>query len=153
MKKELRDTILCMVIGVCLLVLAGYLIYSDVSAQNNWTTVSGTITQSDVRTVPGKHGPQFSPRIHYTYIINGKTYGGDCCSSHTSQDKSDIQKVVDRNSINTTVNVLIDPNDPTQSKLKEETTPFASLNILALVAGLIFTFAGLQGWKKIRNKN
>jgi hypothetical protein len=86
----------------------------------------------------------FQANISYTYTIDGKAYAGHCCSS-SSSDNSGIQSMVDRNSAGKTAEIMVNPSNPYNSRLKEDISPLMMfVEIIVALIGLVVMLYGIK---------
>ncbi len=129
-------------IGALIFSIGAYFTYNDYVAANNWQSVNAVVTSSSLQRNYGDEGGiTYGPNIEYSYDVNGKSYTGYCCQ-YTTFDLEGVQKMLDRNSVDSDIAVLVNPNDEYQSKMKEDADPFKLFNMIFVSFGVIFTIVG-----------
>ncbi|MBS3123062.1 DUF3592 domain-containing protein [Candidatus Woesearchaeota archaeon] len=141
--------IIFLAMSIIFLILGIYLMAKDYNAQKNWLQIEGEITISEVyRTTGGGSGGSnrltYGPDLEYRYIFGEKEYLGHCCEE-SSSSVSMAQKIVDQNPVGSKVEVLVNPEEPYTSLLKEGANPFRFGNLLFTGFSLLFVILGIIG--------
>ncbi|MBI2151282.1 DUF3592 domain-containing protein [Candidatus Woesearchaeota archaeon] len=135
-----------LVMSIIFLIIGTYLIAKDYNAQKNWLQIEGEITISEVyRTTgsgSGSNKPTYGPDLEYRYIFGEKEYLGHCCEE-SSSSISKKKKMVDHNPVGSKVEVLVNPEEPYTSLLKEGADPFRLGNLLFTGFSLLFVIIGI----------
>lgn len=148
------------IIGCCIALLLGM---NDLrlaraeTAASEWPRVSGTVVHSGVRhlrdsSVPNSRG--WVPDVTYTYEVDGEQYSGDRYGFYSSTDegtmKVSAQKSADNYTEGGTLQVRVDPNDPSNSVIfARKRTPFGSYIAFVVcaagtVAGIVLIVGGVR---------
>lgn len=95
-------------------------IYRDIRAED-FPSVQGTITQSELTHHSGKSGGTWSADLKYSFTVNGKALEGDTYrygGNMSSSDKGWAEDVVKLHPVGSATTVYFDPENPTDSVLK-----------------------------------
>lgn len=115
--------------GVFAALLIGLIVFAtltkmkEVRAAQNWQTVRGKITRSEVRALRKRsrdEGEQVrsAPSIAYEYTVNGKRYTGERISLGENIPETDFERVLNRYPVGAEVTVYYDPANPAQAVLE-----------------------------------
>lgn len=135
--------------GLFLLVVGAYIVYSDYSASTSWDTatahVTGSFLSPETHTDRDGHkSTTYRPEINYSYSYGERSYSGHCCMVATS-NRAEMQAIVDRNSVGAASNILVNPQNPSESKLKETVQPINLYGVLACIIGVVLLAVGIFG--------
>ncbi len=114
----------------------------------SWPTTGGIIIESEVyrssssRSGDRKSGPTYSPRVKYSYTIDGADYVGKRIrfAAIGSGDRSLAESIVNKYAPRTSVSVAYNPDKPSESVL--ETGQFGR-SIGLITAGFVFMAFGI----------
>ena len=109
--------------------------FDQLNARRNYTPVLGTVTDARVDEQHSDEGTQYKPVIEYDYTHQGTTYSADRYSFYEFSTSSSrfAKDVVAQHPPGTTVQVWIDPNDPTESVLDISDDSFPYTVILFMI--------------------
>ncbi|MCX6773387.1 MAG: DUF3592 domain-containing protein [Candidatus Micrarchaeota archaeon] len=146
---------LMIVLGLLFLVGFSYLAYNDYTASSTWKSVNAVVDHSNLMIIKNTGSDNsrymFQANISYRYTIDGTEHSGHCCSS-SSSDNVGVQSMVDRNSAGKTAEVLVNPSNPSESRLKEDTSPINMfIEMIVALLGLGMMIAGIK--KAMSNPN
>ena len=127
-----------------------YFIWNDYNALS-WALVNGVITFSEMSDHYDSDGDRlFSAEIDYRYTYDGKAHRGNCCGFSTS-DFNSIAKIVGNNAVGKEVEILVNPDDPYSSRLKDDVNPFNIFYLIFAGMGALFAIIGAyltnKAWK------
>ena len=111
-------------------------------AATRWPRVQGRITTAKVEEVIGGHGPDWEPKVTYSYQVAGTTHTGSriAFSDNSTPSQSSAEKKLGRYPVGTPVTVRYDRSDPQRSVLEPGmrlvNVLFAGVSALLLLAGL-----------------
>ncbi len=131
-------------ISILLLIAGIYFYYKDTSDLSNWKTAKAEVKISELQNLPGR-GVAYTANVVYSYEYRGKTYEGKCCS-YGSGDYDRWKTIVDSNKAGGTATVLLDPEDPSKSILKDSIQPLNILNVVLIATGAIGVITGLASF-------
>ena len=84
----------------------------------DYPTVSGHVTRSNVETHPGHRSTTYSPKIKYTYRVNGREYTGDRYRyGQMSSNDGRARRVVAEYPVGRQIDVHFSAADPADSVL------------------------------------
>ncbi|MEM9954848.1 MAG: DUF3592 domain-containing protein [Chloroflexota bacterium] len=112
------------VVGLLILSQFGRQAISYLSS-TNWQQVPATITSSETETIWETSGERFAGNIVYTYEYDGETYQGDQLNFFGNVyfgNQEDAQQVVQPYSVNMSVLIYVNPNNPEQAVLDRNVT-------------------------------
>lgn len=128
--------LLLIVFGLLFFAIGAYMAYGDYTASSTWKPADATVTYSHLdiskRTSDSGTKYMFEPKITYTYTFNGAAHSGSCCG-WSSSDNAEAQRMVDRNAVGKTAQILVNPANPSESRLAEDVSSTGML-IKAAVA-------------------
>ncbi len=131
-----------LLIGLAFVAIGAWLMYSDYVA-STWNPVEGRIISSAVATISpeGVYGrTTYQADIQYGYSVGGKEYTGSCCQE-VSTNAGDAGEMVNKHSPNDTAQIMVDPNDPNQSKLTDDIQPSNWVHIMMILVGVLLIAA------------
>jgi hypothetical protein len=136
-------------LGLIFLILGIYLMYSDYSLLKSWKQVKAVVINysdeidydSDNILYSTPFFLSYPPCLDYMYSINGPTYNGSYCSSSRST-KEEIEKFIKRYHPGSSIDVLVDPKDPQNSRVKDDVNPFNWANLMIVGMGVLSMLVG-----------
>ena len=144
LSKPLTGSISFVIIGLILLAVGLYFYFKDSAVLSQWQSEKAQVTKSSLKQFQRVSGrsPSYTADMEYEYQVAGKKYRGSCCG-YGSGDYDRWKSVVDKNPVGSSADILVNPNDPSNSMLKDSIQPFNWLNTGALIAGAIITIIGI----------
>ena len=158
MLKNILFSIVFLIVGIGLS-LYGITIVKDARESSSWPTVQGTVMSSKVvseRHTTGTGSKRRTSILHgadvrYKYIVGSYEYSSNriSFSDYKSGSKKRAQKIADRYSRGTTVNVHYDPNIPGDAVIETGTSlssfiPLGS-GFIFFIVGIIFVLSIMKG--------
>ncbi len=141
-KNSKGGAIMFVLVGLVFFGVGVAFMYIDYIALS-WLKMNGEVTYSDMSMeYDSDSGTTFSADIEYQYEYNDKTYKGHCCGYSTS-DFTSIQRLVDGNAVGEMAEILVNPSDPYQSRLKEDVNPFNLFYLIFAGMGALFALIGI----------
>jgi hypothetical protein len=127
--------------GLAFFAIGAFLVYSDYAA-SGWPPVDGTVTHSEIDvTHDARHNREnYQLDVEYEYASGGKAYTGSCCAL-TSNTRSDAEQRIAAFPEGGTVTVLANPQNPSESRLKNDIQEF---NVGGIVFGVIGAILSLS---------
>jgi hypothetical protein len=122
--------------------MIGYQLYQQFDARRTFTSHPAVVTGSFVERVVSNSGGRrsgtsvdYKPDIRYTYTVGGTEYQGDRYSfiDFAHPDRASVEQIVSRYSIGQTIEIWIDPNDPSRSVVDTSNAAFPSTVIIFLL--------------------
>ena len=116
-----------MVIGILFAAAGGYMIYDQRQAVENADRVEATVVGTDVREASGSDkssGTSYYPVVEYRYTYDGQEYTNDNVfpgSRSRSTGKARAEEIASEYDLGETVTVHVDPENPSESFLIQET--------------------------------
>lgn len=98
----------------------GWTIVRNARASASWPTVQGMITETDLEFSTDEDGDTWTPRVAYTYLVNGISYENFTIKfGETSYgSESTAREVLVRYPVGQAVTVYYDPADPDRAVLE-----------------------------------
>jgi len=122
----------------------------------NWESVEGTITSSEISTSHGE-STTYGADVSYRFVVDDTVYKGDKVrlSEVSTSNYGRAQKIVEKYPIEAVVKVFYDPNDPESNVLEPG---LSGGSILLAVLGLAFlviptimlVYSERERWKKVK---
>lgn len=115
----------------------GWTIVRNARASAGWPVVQGVITESEIEFSTDEDGDTWTPRVAYTYMVNGLSYENYTIKFGETSYGSErtALEVQARYPIGQTVDVYYDPADPDRAVLEPG---ISGGSYIVLVTGLIF---------------
>ena len=143
-------------IGYCVLTFWAKPVLSNARNSVNWPTVTGVITESELKTHSDSDGTTYSAAITYHYTVDENEIHGDRVwfgDNYSSSDLGQHQKVVSRYPVGDEVDVYYKPDDPFISVLEPGAVftsyvGFATSWIVILI-GFGLLLIPMSGWLKL----
>jgi len=141
MEKPISSLIV-VIVGLLFFGIGFWLFLSDYTA-TGWETVDGTVTHSSVLQVRDSDGDlMYKADIRYGYAYGGDSYTGYCCGYSTS-DHWAMEELSRRNSEGSSAELYVNPDQPHQSRLKEDVNPFGLFQLAFMGMGGLVVILGL----------
>lgn len=145
------------ILGILLTVFWGIPTARNATKSQQWPSVEGSITLSDMATnYDSEDGSvTYSAKVFYAYSVGGTAHTGSTVSfgDYGSSDPSHAGGIVSRYPAGSRVQVYYDPVDPNNSVLEPGAT---WSSFVGVIAGIVFLVIGILGFvvslRKIRSK-
>ena len=128
--------LLLIVLGLLFFAIGAYMAYGDYNASSTWKPANATVTYShlDINKRTSNDGAKymFEPKITYTYTFDAAAHSGSCCG-WSSSDNAEAQRIVDRNAVGKAAPILVNPANPSESRLAEDVSSTGMLIKAAIV--------------------
>ncbi|MDT8391849.1 MAG: DUF3592 domain-containing protein [Lentisphaeria bacterium] len=159
-KSGLFTGIIFLVVGLVVATWGGMEILKAKASQN-WPTVDGRVTHSEVdqhretstNNNSSRRETKYTANIHYTYDYEGASYTGKrvCFGGSRKGSSSMANQIVNRFPLGKTVEVYVDPAKPATACLEPGVTAMAyiplGIGVIFAVVGLGITVAGFVARK------
>ena len=111
------------------------------AAAKSWNTVQASVVSSKVKSHHGDDSTTYSPYIAYRYEVGGEEFLGDQYTfmGGSGSGRESKAEIVHQYPKGHTINVYVNPADPTESVIKRD----ASKSLLIGLIPLIFVFVGI----------
>ncbi|MFH1785124.1 MAG: DUF3592 domain-containing protein [Candidatus Micrarchaeota archaeon] len=119
-----------------------YMVFSEVLIQKTWQQIHANVESSYVESDYDPDGSYYWPVIEYSYRYNGKNYEGSCCQN-SFFDNDEAEEFVTNTIGNERIEIYINPNNPSESRLKDDLHPFNIANMVVLAIGALLTISSL----------
>lgn len=144
-------------LGILLTVFWGIPMARNATRSQQWPSVEGSITLSDMATnYDSEDGSvTYSAKVLYTYSVGGTERMGSTVAfgDYGSSDPSHAGSIVSRYPTGSVVLVYYDPADPNSSVLEPGAT---WSSFVGVIAGIVFLAIGILGFvislRKVRSK-
>ena len=141
--------------GIALFVLSIWMFngshYRSALKTKSWSSVTGTITQSQIQHVNPNHiRDSYRPNISYSYQVNGINYQGNTVykgdKSMGFNKKNSVQKIMNRYPVGKTVRVYYSPLQAQSSVLIAGPIKLHYLNLFLSIACFLAGAFCLRFW-------
>lgn len=140
------SVVLFALFSIILLIISFYIILSEVLVQKTWRPSYADIQSSTIELDYGSdYDPDYPsddssywPMINYNYRYEGTEYSGYCCQSGFI-DYAGAEKFLKKATTNNRVEIYVNPNNPSESRLKVDVDPFTFPNLTLLFIGALLT--------------
>ncbi|MEK7512564.1 MAG: DUF3592 domain-containing protein [Patescibacteria group bacterium] len=132
-------------IGLLFLVIGIILIRNDLVARS-WDDISAVVTSSTMHTrtsqsagstTDGSTSTFYIAKMKYNYNYKGQEYTGKDEISNSVKTKT--TKIINKYPVNSTIEIKVNPEKPSKSRLLMDINPYGLGNIVTSVIGLILT--------------
>lgn len=146
------DETLCIILpfavmGAGTFIFTAFLTLREYIISETWKTVTGTVVSSRMTTSrSGRRNAKmmYKPVITYEYFYDGKRRKGES-SILSSGNSKEMEMIVDKHEEGKKIELLINPNNPKQTRVKRYVKPIQLAYIVPMAIGLIFLiFAGVM---------
>jgi hypothetical protein len=134
------------IIGLVFFSIGAFFSYSEY-VTTTWDIVDGTIDHSKVAVKSDSDGTMYRADVKYSYNYGGKDYLGNCCSI-SSSFSGDAQSFVDTHKSGETTDLYVNPDDPSQSRIKDDVNQFEFLYVVFMLVGGLTVLFGLYLMRK-----
>ncbi len=135
-------SIILVIIGVVLLLFFGLPIYGGYEADSSWKAVPGTVTNTFLQ--QGYKG-SILPCVSYSYDSGNTSFGGTSCQVDYFTNLTSLTVLNETYYLGKNVDILVDPTNMHDSKLKDFTQPFSLAQVIPFLLALLITAKGVSG--------
>lgn len=149
MSLRVRDAVLAILAGFAFIAPGGYIMHSQLQAEQTSVAVDATVVESSVAELPQKN--KYTPDITYRYTYDNRTYTNDNVWIGTTKHRLDhgtAKDVVEDYPEGATVTAHVYPDDPSQSYLRAGSQGYF-LPVGLIVLGFIPVLVGIA---ELRNQ-
>jgi hypothetical protein len=148
-QKSLMFIAIAMIAGGIFLIVWGSNELKGAYQSRSWPSTQGKITSSYIKKQVNKKSStnrtttSFSAKVHYRYMVGGKTYSGDMIcfgGTYSGGKRSLAKKVADSYPKGKKVTVYYNPENPKEAVLK---TGFSWTTFMVFIGGLLFLCVGI----------
>ena len=119
---------------------------ADYADAHSWPTVVGVIDgPGHIEQAPSRRGTRYTPRVSYSYDVDGQRYTADRIEANTTPDdypRDEAQAMVDRYASGERVNVYYDPDRPHRAVLDPGSEGLVRLRSWASAGVVLFPVLG-----------